>query len=149
MSSYDSFRAARWIRFTNLVLQAVLFLLLFAGLNYLAQKHLWRKDLTQSRQHSLSAETKSYLEGLERDISIVVTITNDGENEELAAAYRDISGLLREYTYLTRNRDKGKIEVRFLDVYQSRRDAEALEHRPAQRRRRQLRGSGPPRDAGQ
>jgi hypothetical protein len=122
----DSFRAARWIRFINLILQAVLFLALFGGLNYLAQKHLWRKDLTQSRQHSLSAETKSYLENLERDISITVTITNDGENEELAAAYRDISGLLREYTYLTRNRPKGRIEVHFIDVYQSRREAEAL-----------------------
>jgi hypothetical protein len=32
----DSFRAARWIRTLNLVLQAVLFLTLIGGLNYLA-----------------------------------------------------------------------------------------------------------------
>ena len=62
MHAYDSFRAARWIRFINLVLQAILFLALFAGLNYIALNHAWRFDLTQSRRHSLSAETRSYLE---------------------------------------------------------------------------------------
>ncbi len=127
MAYYDSFRAARWIRFINLALQAVFFLTLFAGLNYLALNHAWRFDLTQSRRHSLSAETRSYLEQLDRDVRIVVTIANDGTDEELAQAYRDISGLLREYTYLTRNNPKGKVEVRYLDVYQSRREAEALQ----------------------
>ena len=122
----DSFRAARLIRFTNLLLQAVLFLALFGGLNYIALNHNWRFDLTQSRQHSLSAETKSYLERLERNISIVVTIPNDADNDELAQAYRAISGLLREYAYTTRTNAGGKIEVRYLDVYQGRHEAEAL-----------------------
>lgn len=122
----DSFRAARWIRFINLILQAGLFLALFGGLNYIALNHAWRFDLTRNRQHSLSAETKSYLERLEHNVSIIVTLTNNGDNPELASAYRDLSGLLREYTYQTRNSANGKIEVRYLDVYQSRRDAEAL-----------------------
>ncbi len=126
MNLADSFRAARWIRFINLLLQAVLFLALFGGLNYIALNHAWRFDLTQSRRHSLSAETKSYLERLERNISIIVTIPNDGDNEELAQAYRDISGLLREYVYITRSSVRGKVEVRYLDVYQSRHEAEAL-----------------------
>ena len=52
MNFADSFRAARWIRFINLILQAILFLTLFAGLNYLALQHAWRFDLTQGRQHS-------------------------------------------------------------------------------------------------
>jgi hypothetical protein len=124
MSSYDSFRAARWIRFINLLLQAVLFLSLFAGLNYIALNHSWRFDLTESRRHSLSAETRSYLERLERDVRILVTITKD-DNEELSQAYRDISGLLREYTYLTRNNAHGKVDVSFIDIYQNRRAAEA------------------------
>lgn len=126
MSNYDSFRAARWIRFINLVLQAFLFLALFAGLNYIALNHSWRFDLTQSRRHSLSPESRSYLENLERDVQIYVTISNDGAEEELTQAYRDISSLLREYVYLARNNVKGKIGVHYLDVYQSRRDAEAL-----------------------
>lgn len=127
MPYYDSFRAARWIRFINLILQAVLFLTLFAGLNYVALNHAWRFDLTQGRRHSLSAETRSYLENLNRDVRVIVTITPDAANEELTQTFHDISSLLREYAYLTRNNTKGKIEVRYLDVYQNRREAEELE----------------------
>ena len=126
MNLADSFRAARWIRFVNLLLQAVLFLALFGGLYYIALNHNWRFDLTRSRRHSLSAETKSYLERLDRNISIVVTIPNDSEDPDLAQAYRDVSGLLREYAYLTRSSAGGKVEVRYLDVYQSRHEAETL-----------------------
>jgi ABC-type uncharacterized transport system involved in gliding motility auxiliary subunit len=128
MAYYDSFRAARWIRFINLVLQALLFLTLFAGLNYIALNHTWgRFDLTESRRHSLSAETRSYLDRLERDIRIIVTISNDGTDKDAAQAYRDISGLLREYTYHTRNNPHGKVGVRFIDVYQNRKEAEDLQ----------------------
>ena len=127
MSLADSFRAARWIRLINLLLQAVLFLTLFGGLNYIALSHAWRFDLTRNRQHSLSAETKSYLAHLEHNVRITVTLTNDSSNSELAAAYHDLSGLLREYAYQTRHSTNGKIEVRNLDVYQSRREAEALQ----------------------
>lgn len=126
MSQYDSFRAARWIRFINLILQAGLFLSLFAGLNYIALNHAWRFDLTESRRHSLSAETRAYLSGLEHDVRIFVTISDDGDDAELEQARRDITALLREYTYHTRNSTKGRIEVRELDIYQHRREAEAL-----------------------
>ncbi len=126
MASYDSFRAARWIRFINLVLQAVLFLSLFAGLNYIALNHAWRFDLTENRRYSLSAETRAYLADLERDVRIYVTIAADGTDEELEQARRDLTALLREYTYHTRNSTKGRITVRTLDIYQSRREAEAL-----------------------
>ena len=125
MANYDSFRAARWIRFVNLILQAVLFLSLFAGLNYIALNHAWRFDLTENRRHSLSAETRAYLVNLERNVRIIVTIGADNADEELEQARRDISGLLREYTYHTRN-SPNRIEVRHLDIYQSRREAEAL-----------------------
>ena len=120
----DSFRAARWIRLTNLLLQALLFLALFGGLNYIALNHAWRFDLTQNRQRSLSAETKSYLEGLDRDVQIIVTLTDDKDHEQTAQAYRDITSLLREYTYATQSSPKGKITVREVDVYQSRKEAE-------------------------
>lgn len=126
MNLADSFRAARWIRLTNLLLQALLFLALFGGLNYIALNHGWRFDLTQNRQHSLSAETKSYLDGLERDVKVIVTLTDDGDNEELAQSYHDITGLLREYAYATRNNLRGKITVREVDVYQNRKEAEEL-----------------------
>jgi len=126
MNFADSFRAARWIRFTNLILQAVLWLALFGGLNYIALNHTSRFDLTKNRRHSLSAETKSYLDRLERDVKVVVTLTEDNENEEVAQAYRDITGLLREYSYATRGREKGRIIVHGINVYQNRREAEEL-----------------------
>src|SRR5258708_5266996 len=105
----DSFRAARWIRLINLLLQAVLFLALFAGLNYLALNHAWRFDATASRRHSLSPETKSYLERLERDVAITVTFNDSNDSEELTQAFRDVTAPLRSVA-----------------VNQSRREAEAL-----------------------
>ena len=125
MDFSDSFRAARWIRFINLLLQAVLFLALFGGLNYIALNHAWRFDLTRNRQHSLSEETKAYLKGLEHNVSITVTITDNDESSN-STAFHDISGLLREYVYQTRNSPNGMVTVRYLDIYQSRREAEAL-----------------------
>jgi hypothetical protein len=122
----DSFRAARWVRLINLLLQAVLFLTLFGGLNYIALNHNWRFDLTAGHRHSLSAETKAYLDRLERDVTVTVTITPDDDNEELALAYRDITALLREYTYHTRAKARGKVTVRTVNIYQNRREAEEL-----------------------
>src|SRR4051812_45475816 len=122
----DSFRAARWVRLINLLLQAAFFLSLFAGLNYVAINHAWRFDVTANRRYSLSPETKSYLEGLERDVTVIVTLTENNDSPELTQAYRDVSGLLREYVYLTRERAHGRVQVRYVDVYQNRREAEAL-----------------------
>lgn len=121
-----SFRAARWIRTANLVLQAVLFLTLFAGLNYLALHHSWRFDLTEHRRHSLSPETLSYLNTLQQPVTIYVTIPEDAEDETTAQAFRDISGLLREYVYATERADVGRITVQYLNVNMQRREAERL-----------------------
>ena len=57
MKALESFRLARWVRTANLVVQAVLFMTLFGGLNYLAGSHSWRFDLTRYRRYSLSPET--------------------------------------------------------------------------------------------
>lgn len=124
----DSFRAARWVRLVNLLLQAVLFLSLFAGLNYVAQSHSWRFDLTARRQHSLSAETRSYLDRLDRDVDLYVTFTDDTDSPDIAQAYRDLQSLLREYAYATRGKPAGagQVRVHFIDVFLRRREAEAL-----------------------
>ncbi|MBL9207484.1 MAG: GldG family protein [Opitutaceae bacterium] len=130
----DSFRAARWIRLINLVLQSLLFTALFSGLNYLALHYSWRYDLTQHRRHSLSPETLSYLKGLRAPVQIVVTWTEDSENEEVAQIYRDVSGILREYVYATANNRAtvegasydGRITTRYIDVFRQRREAESL-----------------------
>lgn len=122
----SSFRAARWIRTINLVLQAVLFLSLFTGLNYLARNHAWRFDLTRQRRYSLSPETRSYLHTVKRPVRIIVTLSDDSSNPKAAQAFREVRGLLREYVYETEASDAGKITVEYLDIYQHRREAEQL-----------------------
>jgi hypothetical protein len=132
MLPIESYRAARWLRTTNLVLQAALFLTLFGGLNFLALHYHWRFDLSQHRRYSLSPETVSYLQELKRPVRIVVTLTPDSDNADAVQAYQDVQNLLREYVYITAtNHDSevdrdGRIQVDYLDVYKNRREAEAL-----------------------
>jgi hypothetical protein len=117
--AYDSFRAARWIRTINLVLQAVLFLTLFGGLNYLARNHAWRFDLTRQRKFSLSPETLSYIKNLPRPVRIVVSYSGDEVTPE-------VSGLLNEYAHVTEDLPNSRITCEFVDLYQNRRRAEQL-----------------------
>jgi hypothetical protein len=112
----DSFRAARWIRTLNLVLQAVLFMTLIGGLNYLAGSHAWRFDLTRYRKYSLSAETLSYLRELSRPVTIVVS---NGQTEDPM-----VKGLLSEYVNATEGNPGGQIKVDTVDIYQDRRKTE-------------------------
>src|SRR5476651_916747 len=99
MSVFENFRAVRWIRTVNLLLQAVLFLTLFGGLNYLANSRgwhedPWRYDLTRYRRYSLSPESLAYLKELSRPVRVIVT---RAEND----ADPDVRGLLREYAFAT------------------------------------------------
>lgn len=121
-----SFRKVRWVRTLNLLAQAVLFITLFAGLNYLAVRYAWRFDLSKNRAHSLSPETRAYLKNLDKPVRVIVTLTEDHDNEEVAQAYRDVRGLLREYGFATAGNPAGRVTTEFLDVFQRRRDAEAL-----------------------
>jgi hypothetical protein len=126
MAKPPSFRKVRWIRTLNLLAQAVLFLTLFAGLNYLAIHYAWRFDLTDTRANSLSPETLSYLKNLNQPVRVIVTLTEDNENPEVAQAYRDVGALLREYVHATAGNEHGRVSAEYIDVYQRRRDAEAL-----------------------
>ena len=116
---FTSFRAARWLRTLNLVLQALLFVSLFGGLNYVAKNHPSRFDLTRSRKFSLSPETLSYIQNLPRPVHLVMTLSPDSDNPEAR-------GLIDEYVYATAERPAGKITKELLDVYQNRRRAEEL-----------------------
>ena len=126
MAKSPSFLKVRWVRTLNLLAQAVLFVAFFAGLNYLAVHYAWRFDLTENRSHSLSPETLAYLKNLSEPVRVVVTLTEDSDNEQVAQAYRDVGGLLREYGFATAGNPRGRVTAEFLDVFQRRRDAEAL-----------------------
>ncbi len=116
---FTSFRAARWLRTLNLVLQAILFVALFGGLNYVAKNHAWRFDLTRNRKFSLSPETLSYIQNLPRPVHLVMTLSPESDNPEAR-------GLIDEYVYATAERPAGRITKEVLDVYQNRRRAEEL-----------------------
>lgn len=125
MKLVKSFRANRWIRTTNLVLQAILFFTFFAGLNYLAIRHPWRVDLTHLRSQSLSAETLAYLQKLTQPVKIIVTLRKPAENDDspLAQAYNDLTSLLREYVYATEGNAVGRVTFEYIDPYQRTREA--------------------------
>jgi hypothetical protein len=127
MSLATSFRAARWLRTINLILQALLFLTLFGGLNYLAIHYSWRFDLTRLRKHSLSAETLSYLNQLKQPVRVIVTFAKKSDDPDLAQAYTDITDLLREYTYATETRPAGRINVEHKDPLQNPAEARQYE----------------------
>lgn len=118
-SPFHTFRAVRWLRTLNLLLQALLVLTLVGGLNYLARNHPLRLDLTRHRSFSLSPETLSYVKNLTRPVRIVVTVNADSANPELR-------GLLQEYRLATEANPAGAIKVDYIDVYQNRREAEPL-----------------------
>jgi ABC-type uncharacterized transport system involved in gliding motility auxiliary subunit len=126
MSFPSTFRAARWLRTTNLVLQSLLFLSLFGGLNYLALHYSWRFDLTRLRRHSLSAETSAYLKQLTQPVRVIVTFAKKADEPNYAQAYLDVSELLREYVYATEAQTRARVTVDYIDVYQ--RPAEARQY---------------------
>ncbi len=113
----DSFRAARWVRTLNLLLQAVLFLTFVGGLNYLARSHAWRFDLTRYRRFSLSAETLAYLRELSLPVHIVVT--SNGQTSD-----PQVEGLLSEYKNATESNTAGQVTVEYVDLFEDRRKTE-------------------------
>jgi len=122
----DSFQSNRYVRAANLLLQALFILLLFAGINYLGMKYFERIDLTRNRVFSLSAESLSYLKQLPEPVRVIVTLTEEEGDPDLARIYRDVRSLLREFSYATRRNSGGRIEVEYLNVYRQRRRAEVL-----------------------
>jgi hypothetical protein len=116
----SSFASARRRRTAHLLAQGLLILTLVAGLNYLATLHAWRFDLSRHARHALSAETRSYLKDLPAPVSVIVTFTDDTEDDNMAQAYRDIRPLLRDYVEASTTNPHGPIKVEFLDVYRNR-----------------------------
>jgi hypothetical protein len=121
MAFTDSFRAARWLRTFNLLLQAILFLTFFGGLNYLVQDYpSLRYDLTKRRHYSLSPETRSYLKNLSRPVTIIATVTDDAELP------LEVNALIDEYVHATEANARGPIRKEIVNIFQNRRRAEEL-----------------------
>lgn len=121
MPLFESFRAVRWLRTLNLVLQAVLFLTFFAGLNYVARNHPSRFDLTQYRRYSLSPETLSYLKNLAQPVHIYASVSDDAEVPV------EVQALLDEFVHATEGNPQARITRTYVNVYRNRRQAEELQ----------------------
>ncbi len=126
MNHKKDFTHYRWVNLLNTFLQTVLVVLLFGGAMHIASKFFWRSDLTQNHRYSLSAETLSYLENLDKPIRVIVTIASEGAMDEMEQLYRDVRGLLREYEYAARTNPDATFEVEFVNIYQQRKKAQLI-----------------------
>jgi hypothetical protein len=115
-----SFASARRRRTAHLLAQGFLVLALVAGLNFLATRHAWRFDLSRHARQSLSPETRSYLKELATPVTIVVTLTDDSDNDEILQAFRDIRTLLRDFVDASSTNPRGPVQVEFIDVFRNR-----------------------------
>ncbi len=89
----------------NVVLQVLLSLAIFAGVNYLSFHHYARWDMSPGGQYTLTGSTLNYLHKQTKEVSIVVVFTRDSK------VYGDLQSLAEEY----RRNGKNLIKVEFID----------------------------------
>ncbi len=126
MSNLDNFKFSRWFHAGHSLLQFLLVITLFLGLNILALTHFERYDITEGRKYALSAETASYIARLKDPIRIIVTQSSDERGSDLQSYYADLRNLVKEYEYIAQKTGGGPIESKFINVFQQRRLAQEL-----------------------
>ncbi|MBE7497336.1 MAG: GldG family protein [Verrucomicrobiaceae bacterium] len=100
----------------NVLIQVVLSLAIFAGINRLNYRHYWRIDLSPSQTFTLSGATLDYLGKLSRDVEIFIVFARD------AKLFGDVQSLLDEYRLHGRQR----VKVRLIDPVRDIERAERL-----------------------
>ena len=118
MSKFEDFKVSRWVNTSHSAFQFLLVCSFFIGLNTLSLSHFKRWDLTDSKQHSLSPESVSYIQGLTNPVRIIVTRSTDESSSELQSYYNDIENLAKEYVYVSQVEGSGPITVEFVNVFQ-------------------------------
>ena len=89
----------------NVLLQLILMLALFVGVNRLNYRYYWRFDLSPTQDFTLSDATRNYVDKLSRDVEIFMVFPRDSQ------LYGDVQSLLEEY----RLHGKQRIRVRSID----------------------------------
>lgn len=115
-------RKFAFYRWANIFLCITLVL----GVNYLGMTFYLREDFTLGNLYSVTPETRDYISKLDRDIQVYVTYGGDTDTQELKQFMADVRGLLREYEYNANRFSRAKITTRYIDVFQQRREADAL-----------------------
>ena len=100
----------------NVLVQLVIGLVIFGGLNYLGFRYYWRWDLSPAKDHTLSESTLNFLRKLSKDIQITVALPRDAES------YPDTRALVEEY----KRNGKKRIRVEFIDPARDYERAEQL-----------------------
>ncbi len=100
----------------NVLLQLVLAVLLFAGINFLGYRNYWRWDLSPKQDYSLSSATTGYLKKLNKDVDITVVLPRDSKIAD------DMRALADEYKRL----GKKLIRTEFIDPVRDIERAEKL-----------------------
>lgn len=98
----------------NVLVQVILSVAIFFGVNYLSQRYYWRQDLSPAENHSLSNSTLTYLRKLGKEVEMTVVFVRGSPLHEY------LQGLTDEF----RRNGKRLIKVEFLDPV---RDAERTE----------------------
>ena len=100
----------------NVVLQMLLFALLFAGANFLSYRYYKRWDLTEGGDQSLSSMTLNNLSKLSKNVDITLLIPRN------AAIYNQAYAILDEY----KRNGKGRIRLELIDPIRDIQRAEQL-----------------------
>lgn len=117
MNTKEDFKNTRKIKKISRILNIFLTITFVLGLNILASKYYFRKDLTENKIYSLSPETLAYIKKLKKPVEVFVTIPSQSSQPESAEIYKLISRLLSEYEYATRNNKNAKIKVEYIDPF--------------------------------
>ncbi len=118
MIAEADFGKARRNRRFHFLVQAVLMVSLVIGVNFLATRFFGRTDLGLPERYALSAETKKVLEGLEKPVDIIVTITDSVDPDQP----RLLNRLLLDLNFLLTSLEsessvKGRIRTHFVNVF--------------------------------
>lgn len=111
----NDFKHVMRMRRIGRCIQIILGLSLIIGLNILASKYYFKKDLTENRSYSLNPESISYIKTIKTPIEIFVTIPPASSQPETAEIYLMVSRLLREYEYVSRQNGNPTITVEYID----------------------------------
>jgi len=125
-SRSNDFLFARRIRALNRTAQIILSISLIVALNYLAALYYTRIDLTETGAYSLAPESKAYVQGLDREVRIIITIPKDPDVPELEQIHRHLSKLLRAYEAAGQVDGRALVDVEFVDIYRQRTRAQQL-----------------------
>lgn len=106
----------RWGIGLNVLIQVILVLAIFFGVNRLSYRYHARWDLSPQQSFTLSSATMNYLSKLSKDVFIANVFARDSK------VYSDVQALLEEY----RIHGRGRVKLRLVDPLRDIERAEAL-----------------------